>query len=221
MDKFVDYSAWQLTCPHMEIGYVSFISLHADSFAMYFVHRRKSVLMNAITFQAYKHFINPSRADPMYVRLHTPQGSNRGQLYVGNRLAMCLSVGSSTESYIKHVPEERRVRQKQLTILLHTQEGERYGAFACMVFNAHKAEMVAQVSDRGLVFSSMSQTAQLSKSPSKMLSSIKSPLAARFAAKTTSKGRSSLPLQTSRTALDFDEIGISISHCIMSATDQF
>jgi hypothetical protein len=165
--------------------------------------------MNAITFQSYKHYINPSRVNPTYVKLHTPQASNRGQLYVGKKLAICLSVGSSTESYLKNVPEDRKVRQKQLAILLHTQEGERYGAFVCMVFNANKAEMVAQVSDRGLVFSSMSQAAQSTRSASKMLSPVKSPLAARVAAKTATKGPSSYPSPTARTSLDFDETSIS------------
>ena len=161
--------------------------------------------MRAVTFQSYKHFINPSRVDPTYVRLHTPFASNRGQLYVDKKLAMCLSVGLATESYLINGKPDKKVNQKQIVVMLHTQEGDRYGAFVCMVFNADQNQMVAQVSKTGIAFSTMSEAVQKAQPPSSMLSPTKSPLAARIAQKAATSGNASS--SRARTALDFEEHG--------------
>ena len=157
--------------------------------------------MKAVTFQHYKHFINPSRADPTYVRVHVPF-AGRGQLFVENNLAMCLSVGFSTESLLLEGPQDRKVKQKQISILLHTQEGERYGAFACMAFNASKHSMIAQVSESGLSFCTMAQTKEKPPSQFQMVSPIKSPLISRLESKT---GRR--PSARAKTTINFDDKG--------------
>jgi len=131
-----------------------------------------------------------------------PFTPGRGQLYVENSLAMCLSVGFSTESLLLEGPQDRKIKQKQITILLHTQEGERYGAFACMVFNADKDFMVAQVSESGLCFTTMAQVKDKAHSKSHMISPIKSPLAARLAAT-----RGDRPSARIRTTIDFEDKG--------------
>jgi hypothetical protein len=202
MSNFVMYSAWASAIPEMDIGYV--FSFKFNFFFLFIAkfNRRDSVLMKAVTFQHYKHFINPSRVDPTYVRVKVPFTPGRGHLYVANSLAMCLSVGFSTESLLLEGPQDRKVRQKQISILLHTQEGERYGAFACMVFNANKHSMVAQVSDTGLSFSTMAQTKEKPPSQFKMVSPVKSPLISHLETKT---GRR-LSART-KTAIDFDERG--------------
>ena len=145
--------------------------------------------------------------------MQTLPGMNRGQLFVGKKLAMCLSVGCCTESYLIDVPAERKVKQKLVTILLHTQEGERYGAFVCMAFHAKDHRMVAQLSQRGLSFSTMSQNVKTSRPTSQMVSPVKSPLASRIAAKGPSFGAFST--SNARTSKDFDDDGMSLFYFIL------
>jgi hypothetical protein len=143
--------------------------------------------------------------------MHCQSGNSRGHLYVGKKIAMCLTVGFVTESSLIDVPEDKKVRQKQILLILHTQEGERFGAFACMVFNADDDGLTAQFADKGLSFSTMSESSGTLQSASNMLSPIKSPLASRLAAKEIeTKKKSSSNLKTSyiKTALDFDDEGM-------------
>src|SRR5271155_6160701 len=106
------------------------------------------------------------------------------------------------ESLLLKGPQDRKIKQKQITILLHTQEGERYRAFACMVFNADKDFMVAQVSESGLCFMTMAQVKDKAHSRSHMISPIKSPLATRLATK-----RGDCPSARIRTTIDFEDKG--------------
>lgn len=109
--------------------------------------------MNAITFQRYNNFINPSRVSPLDVNtLYTSDDRKRAILQCNYNTAICLTPILSRDSCILE-PSPQGLRNKYLSGHFHHQEWERFAGFACMVFD-HKV-MVAQIRDGVMSFGTM------------------------------------------------------------------
>ncbi|PPQ75834.1 hypothetical protein CVT25_008944, partial [Psilocybe cyanescens] len=129
--ELVNFYQWSEQCPTLDYGNA----------------------MNAITFQRYNNFINPSRVSPLDVNtLYTSDDRKRAILQCNYNTAICLTPILSRDSCILE-PSPQGLRNKYLSGHFHHQEWERFAGFACMVFD-HKV-MVAQIRDGVMSFGTM------------------------------------------------------------------
>ncbi|KAJ7611888.1 hypothetical protein DFH06DRAFT_1345280 [Mycena polygramma] len=114
--------------------------------------------MNAILFErAEPNFINPSRVNPLDLGSKVSAGSTTThRLYVGDRIAICVSAVCCMESYLvapKRVGARSERMRKWFNAVFHDQDWERWEAILCLVFHEHV--MYGQIVDKAVSFQTM------------------------------------------------------------------
>ncbi|KAJ6548900.1 hypothetical protein B0H19DRAFT_1265694 [Mycena capillaripes] len=114
--------------------------------------------MSAMLFQsAEPNFINLSRVSPLDLTSRASAGSSQtSRLYVGDRIAICLSAVCCTESHVlapKRIGPKTELQRKWFSGVLHDQDWERFESILCLVFG--ESIMYGQVTDKSISFQTM------------------------------------------------------------------
>lgn len=118
--------------------------------------------MGAVNFEsAEPNFINLSRIPPLDLSVRATQNASQSaRLYVGERIAICVSAVCSVQSCVvaaqKLGPKTESMR-KWLSGVFHDQEWERFESVLCLVFAENV--MYGQITDKAISFQSMSSEA--------------------------------------------------------------
>jgi hypothetical protein len=123
---------------------------------MVFVAFRNS--MGALLFvEAAPNFVNLSRVSPLQLGCKVSAGSSTThRLYVGDRIAVCVSAMACTESHVvapMRIGVKSERQRKWISGVFHDQEWERWEAIVCLVF--HEKIMYSQISDKAISFQTM------------------------------------------------------------------
>lgn len=126
--------------------------------------------MSFLTMTIQGRFFNPSRASPLDVQTRESY-RNRRDVYIAKRLAVAVSTGYCTDSYLL-----RGKFKKSISILFHGQEWERYVCFVTMIFD--EKELIAQLYNSALTFSTLPESIN---APPSFPNAVLSPLSGRRA----------------------------------------
>lgn len=95
--------------------------------------------MGAMLFEASENYINPSRVSPLNLTSRVSLGSSQTQrLYVGDRVAVCVSAVCVTESCVfapKNIGLRSDRQRKSPYGVFHDYDWQGFAALACLVFS--------------------------------------------------------------------------------------